>query len=234
MKKIILFILILTQIAIGQHLFARGGFKEEMIIKGRYLEVKKTSTGKIVSYNPDSGRRRASYSYYRFDYDHFVDKVGVPKKVKRVKLKIKLIKKTKENYKPKDPNAPSPHGGFNYTYYDCEIVKVYGKKSGNKKSQQIKLKIKGNYIIVDSRGKKRQVIYTPNSDRKMAYYTDYIFNYDEFVNKVGDPKKVGEVTLLIEILTKNNETYYPKKGMQSPVGGFSNTKYRCKIIKKLK
>lgn len=111
-----------------------------------------------------------------------------------------------------------------------------------KNSKQIELKIKQRYISVDYRSKLPKVTYSPDSDRRASHYTHYVFSYDDFKEKVGDPEKIKvgdpekieEVTLLIEVMSTRKKKYTLEKNMPSPQGGFTHTYHRCRIIKKIK
>lgn len=115
----------------------------------------------------------------------------------------------------------------NYAFSNSKV------QSSSKELKQIELTIQQKYIEVDYKSKLPKVTYSPGSDRRSSKYTHYIFSYDDFKEKLGDPEKVGSVKIIIEILSTKKKNYTPEKGMPSPDGGFTHIYHRSRIIKKL-
>ncbi len=106
------------------------------------------------------------------------------------------------------------------------------KASAGKKAPKTKtITIKKNYLSVQKINGKKSVVYSPDSRRKTSHYRYYVFDYDEFKNKLGNPKKPAKTRIKIRIIKTTVKKHTPSNpNMPSPAGGFTYTYYSSKIM----
>ncbi len=51
------------------------------------------------------------------------------------------------------------------------------------------------------------VVYSPGSDRRKSSYVKWIFSKDEFIEKVGDPDKIGAVIVRAAVVSTEEKIY---------------------------
>ena len=74
---------------------------------------------------------------------------------------------------------------------------------------------------------KKRVVFVADSRRQRASYSHYLFNADEFAQKVGAAR---DVRLRVIVAKRELRTYQPGPDMPSPSGGFRITENFCKIV----
>lgn len=111
---------------------------------------------------------------------------------------------------------------FAFLFLFTEII--YSQALEKKKSEI--LEINPTYLYVSE--EKKEVIYSPDSDRMKSTYDKYYFDFMEFKKKVKNKDKAFKIR--IKILETKTDTIIPNENMPSPSGGFTIHKNTCKIL----
>jgi hypothetical protein len=111
-------------------------------------------------------------------------------------------------------------------------LSISAQKKGGKKKMDSSIKqltINPNFIEVDK--KKKQVIYSPDSGRKSASYTYYVFEQKHYKNKVGKQELPQGTVFEYKEIRRENKNHTPSNPYeQAPQGGFDLTYIYCEIV----
>jgi Tfp pilus assembly major pilin PilA len=68
--------------------------------------------------------RTATYEYCHFELSALNAAVGEANLSSQVTAKVAMTPLASETFKPKDPNAPQPEGGFVHDAFSCRILEI--------------------------------------------------------------------------------------------------------------
>jgi len=187
-----------------------------------------------VYYNPLSGVRQSTYKVYIFDLKDFQAKIGSPKKFSPKRVRVKIVERRDEIYRPSNPNVSSPVRGIKTIYFNVKILSTMsgkkefrGRGDFSKKTVVLRVRNKRRFISV----KKGKVYYNPLSGVRRSTYKVFIFDLKEFKAKIGSPKKFKTKKIKVKIVRRRLENYKPSDSRsQSPTSGINTIYFDVKIL----
>ena len=95
------------------------------------------------------------------------------------------------------------------------------------------LEIKGDELRVVPRKARILIYFEPDRSVKRAEYDTYVFDFDEFHDKIGNHEKVRTVKAEVRITKTTEDQVQPAEGSisQSPDGGIRIVKHECEIVR---
>lgn len=120
--------------------------------------------------------------------------------------------------------------GFIFSSQNQQHRRRYTRRYSNKKVKILTI----NRASLKIRKSRNRIIFIANRHIRRTIYETYIFNYQEFMKKVGNPISITTVKVKVYITRKLEQKYMPaNRRMQRPDDGFKIINYYCRIISKL-
>ena len=87
-------------------------------------ELAPGSTEELLTLCLNCQMRAATYEYCQFEQSALKAAVGEANFSAEVTVKVEMTPLKSETFKPKDPNAPQPEGGFTNKTFSCNVLEV--------------------------------------------------------------------------------------------------------------